>query len=179
MLALLATNLSAGTIGTQISSLGGNAYRETFLISGFTFTAGQELDIFFDPSLYGLLSNGVANPSSDWSLLLFQPNNPPGASGDYAATVLVNNPSLAGPFRVDFTYLGTGQPSGQLSYTVFNSDFSVNTTGVTGAPEPSALAMAAIGLIALGAFWLARRLHVSTPAAVPMEVDSADSKLPV
>lgn len=158
---MTAQGLFASPVATQITSLGGNNYRETFLLSGMLFTAGQELDISFDPTLYGALSNGVAGPSSDWSLLLFQPNNPPGAAGIYAATSLVNNPSLAGPFRVDFTYLGAGLPSGAQPFTVFNPDFSVSSTGVTGAPEPSALGMAALGVIALAVLGYRRRLRSS------------------
>src|SRR5215831_7571648 len=87
LLALL-TAAGAGTLGAitidfQASSLGQGLYRLDYLVSGIQLQMNQELDIRFDPALYGSLSNGVAGP--DYDLLLLQPNNPPGVFGDYSA----------------------------------------------------------------------------------------------
>jgi hypothetical protein len=152
--ACLAANLSAATITTQITSLGGNLYREAFSINGLTVAMNDSLDIAFDPTQYGTLSNGVAMPSSNWSVTLNQPNVPfPGLNGDYIITALVNNPSLAGPFSVDVTFLGMGQPNGVNSFTLFDSNFnpvpggSGTTAGPqSGVPEPATFPLVGAGL---------------------------------
>lgn len=156
----LAVQLSGATIGFQASSLGGNTFRYTYSISGFTFQANQELDIFFDPLVYDTLFNGKA--SSDFNLLLFQPNNPPGTPGDYSATALVNNPSLAGPFSVDFTLKPGGQP-GPQPFTIFDQNFTPITSGFTTpqgvgvVPEPASLSLAFAGLFSGSLLWSVKR----------------------
>jgi len=142
-------------------------------VSGFTFQANQELDILFPvttPPSYGTLSNGIA--PSGFNVLLLQPNNPPGAPGDYSALALVNNPSLAGPFSVDFTFMGTplmplpGQQNfmiGTFGPNGFNTITSGVTTpqGSTGVPEPASLSLAALGVLMGGVCLAARRLRAS------------------
>ena len=162
----VAAQLSGATVGFQVTSLGGNTFRYNYFISGFMFQQNQELDIFFDPARYGMLFNGVAQPASDWSLLLFQPNNPPGAPGDYSLAARVNNPSLAGPFSVDFTFLGPVRPGpGSQPFTIFDQNFVPIQSGVTtpqgqgAVPEPASFSLAMAGLI-LGGFWAARRRAV-------------------
>jgi hypothetical protein len=86
---------TVGTTGT-----GQTLFRYNYLISGFTLFQNEEIDIRFDPAVFGQLSNGLASPGFD--LLLFQPNQPPGAFGDFSALAGANA-SLAGTFRVDFT----------------------------------------------------------------------------
>ena len=137
--------LSAGTITTTDTFVSGNTYHEVFTFQGFTLSMGMLIEIHYPASQYGSLSNGVAQPSSDWSLVLLQPNNPLGADGIYSMQANVNNPSFAGPFSVDFTFLGAGQPNGVHQYFVLNSDFSVNSSGFTGVPEPTSLSMAGVG----------------------------------
>jgi hypothetical protein len=156
----LAADLAGGTIGTQINSLGGNTYQENFLISGFTFSANDTLDVVFDHTLYGSLSLvGVTlPPSNQWSVLLDQPNHPTaGFDGDYLLTALVDNPSLAGPFSVHFTFLGTGTPSGSQQFTIFDSNFNDIGSGTTGVPEPASLSLVLGGLLVGAAVWRARR----------------------
>lgn len=159
----LAAQLSAATIGFLVSNLGGNSFRYTYSITGM-FQANQELDILFDPTLYGTLSNGKPLPGPDFSLMLFQPNNPPGSFGDYSLTALVNNPSLAGPFSVDFTYLGPVPPGpGSQPFQLFDANFNLIQSGVTmpqgssgGVPEPGSFSLGAMGLL-LGGVWVTRR----------------------
>ena len=161
-LGLLATVLQAGTIQYQAINLGGNQFQYSYLISGFTLQANQEIDIRFDPTLFGTLSNGVAG--SDFSLLLLQPNNPPGASGDYAAFTAIANPSLAGPFRVDVTFLGSGQPGGQpffinqygSAHNFLFTDLNQSGTTVSVIPEPGSFTLCGAGII-LVCLWTVRR----------------------
>jgi hypothetical protein len=86
------------TVGTTVS--GQPLFRYNYVISGFTLFQNEEIDIRFDPAVFGQLSNGLAVLGFD--LLLFQPNQPPGAFGDYSA-LAGPNASLAGTFSVDFT----------------------------------------------------------------------------
>jgi hypothetical protein len=108
---LFSISLQAGTVGFTVSPLGGSNFRYTYDFTSLSLQANQEVDIRFSPSLYSTLTNGIAG--ANFSLALFQPNNPPGSFGDYAALALINNPPLTGPFRVDFTFLGTGTPGSQ------------------------------------------------------------------
>src|SRR5215212_2554454 len=108
---LFSITLQAATVGFTVSSLGGNNYRYVYDFTSLNLQANQEVDIRFSPTLYSTLTNGLAG--SGFSLAVFQPNYPPCASGDYSALALINNPPLTGPFRVDFTFLGTGTPGSQ------------------------------------------------------------------
>ena len=152
----LAGAVSAGTILTTDTFVSGNTYHEVFTFQGFTLSMGMLIEIHYPASQYGSLSNGVAQPSSDWSLVLLQPNNPLGADGIYSMQANVNNPSFAGPFSVDFTFLGGGQPNGVHPFFVLNSDFSVNSSGFTGVPEPATFSMAGVGGVLLSLFILRR-----------------------
>jgi hypothetical protein len=106
LLGLVAVSLHAApvvqyelsTVGTTGS--GQTLFRFNYVFSGFTLFQNEEIDIRFDPTVFGQLSNGVAGPGFD--LLLFQPNQPLGAFGDYSALAGANA-SLAGTFSVDFT----------------------------------------------------------------------------
>jgi len=168
LLALIAGSLSAGTIQFQTISLGGNSYQYNYVLSGISFQTNEELDIQFDPSAYGPLSNLTA-PSGFFAFPL-QPNNPPGDFGDYNAVALVDNPSTAGAFSVQFDFLGSGQPGIQpfvLNQFDLNGNFvsqvdagltsglETTTTGSL-APEPSSLALAGVTLL-LGGVWTIRR----------------------
>ena len=104
-------SLSAGTIQYDVYSLGGSSYRYDYSVSGIFFQANQVLDIRFDPSLYGTLSNGMA--PSGFVAILLQPNNPPGDSGDYKALALLDEPAFSGMFSVEVVYLGSGTPGSQ------------------------------------------------------------------
>src|ERR1700693_3566280 len=100
---LLLMPLSADTIQYQVATVSPGVYQFTYFLSG-SFAANQEVDIQFDPTVYTVLSNGQPAVSSDWDVMVFEPNNPEGTQGDYTAYALVDNPSLAGPFSVDATY---------------------------------------------------------------------------
>lgn len=161
-----AANLAAGVIQYQVTPLSTSGdFRYAYTLSGLTFQANQELDIQFPAATSSLLRNGAA--PAGFLLNLFQPNNPPGAQGDYSALATVNNPSTAGPFGVDFKYSGPGQPGSQ-SYLINQFDSNGNfvqtlATGqttplaVSGVPEPASVSLAMLGLLAGGAGWMRRR----------------------
>jgi uncharacterized protein (TIGR03437 family) len=127
--ALLAFSLSATTVQYQVS-ISGTTGAYQYFVSGFDFRVNgpcvnpihpsatectDELDIEFDPNLFDQISNGLA--PAGFNLLLFQPNNPPKAPGDYSAlgvVAIVDHASLAGTFSVDFTFNPGVTPGGPL-----------------------------------------------------------------
>jgi hypothetical protein len=169
MTALSAGSLSAANVSFQITNLGQNFYQYSYAVSGIQFQVNQELDIRFDPSLYGSLSNGVAPAGFD--LLLLQPNNPPGVDGDYSALSLVNNPSLSGIFSVKVLYLGNGQPGAQPFFinqlddsgrllSVVTQGNSSQAGGGTQTPEPAAWTLAGAGFL-IGGLWRTLRRRIA------------------
>jgi len=162
-------SLQAGTvIAYDVTSLGIMnglaAYRYTYTITGLDLLADQELDLQFDPQKYGSLFNGFAGAGFD--LLLFQPNTPPGARGDYSALALISHPSLGGRFSVDFTWLATSPPGAQ-PFQIFDDSGALSIEIGSGAtaplvvsttPEPGTFAAAALSsLILVAGMGLHRR----------------------
>jgi hypothetical protein len=164
--AFFAFSLSAATIQFQATTTGTTGAYEYF-VSGFTamqpctdnpsLECSDEIDIDFDATVFSQISNGVA--PAGFNLLLFQPNNPPQAPGDYSALAVVANPSLA-PFSVDFALTGTGTPTSQ-TFTINEFDNNgffegVATSGVTtllsSVPEPAGFSLIGIGMIIGGIF---------------------------
>jgi hypothetical protein len=165
---LAVANLSAAAIVQfQVTDLGGNLHRYDYSVSGYAFQQNQELAISFAPALYSTLSNGVVG--SGFSLLLLQPDNPPGASGVYGALALVDNPSLTGPFSVDFIFKGQGIPGAQ-PFSINQYDQSGNFISTIGSglttpfgstvPEPGSFSLGGVALLMGGALWTVRRLRV-------------------
>lgn len=103
--------VSAASVGYEVTDLGGNDFRYSYTFTGITLQAQQEIDIRFDPALFGALSNAVAPPQFD--LLVLQPDNPPGSFGDYSILSFINAPDLGGTFSVDVEFLGVGKPGAQ------------------------------------------------------------------
>jgi hypothetical protein len=189
---LFGAPLIAGTIDFQISRVntpatGSSAavYTYTYDINGFDLKFNKdvvnEIDIEFNANDYGVLSNGHAGP--DFNLLLLQPNNPPGATGDYSAEATVDHPSLVGTFSVDFTWVGPGSPLDAgvaLTQTFHINTYNNNpsdpsfgnlissTTGTTmpfdasAVPEPSTLLLTVAGLTACGATLAVKRWRSDT-----------------
>jgi hypothetical protein len=158
--AFFGASLSAATINFSTAAVGTTGggetiYRFTYNLSGVQLLLNQELDIRFDPVVYSSLLNGAA--SAGFDLLVLQPNNPPGAFGDYSLLALMNNPPATGPFRVDAS-LATGQALRNtqpffINQLDSNGDFvsrleSGLAVNVNAVPEPGTLSMAAGGLIA-------------------------------
>lgn len=171
---LVAANLPAGTVSYDFSTTpiappadapaGSTVLQVTYLLSNFSFLANEELDIQFDPALYGELSNGQA--PSGFVLNLFQPDNPLGAPGDFSALATVDNPSLTGSFSADVVFYGTGQP-GPQSYSINQYDAQGNFLDTVSSgsstpandapvPEPGSFWLGGIGLVIGAGRWVKR-----------------------
>ena len=166
---LLAFSLSASPIVQYLVTTHGNTGTYQYFVSGIDFLANQELDIQFgqlgSSNLFGQLSNGKAPAGFD--LMLFQPNSPPQAPGDYSPLALVDHPSLSGTFSVDFTLTGTGVPGPQFftisqfdSNGMFVSLLASGSTQLSGsaAPEPASFLPCGMALVIAGIFWARRAL---------------------
>ena len=132
----------------------GYLYRYSYTLTGAVLQANQEIDIRFDPVNYTRLSNAVAGPGFD--VLLLQPFNPPGLPGDFSILVLIDNPSLLAPFRVDALYVGQGPPGPQEFY-INQLDSEGRITGVLASglaqeqvPEPAAWTLGVLGMASFG-----------------------------
>lgn len=155
--AMMAFGLHAATIVVQTSPVGVNGsgetvYRSVLDLTNAPLALNQELNIRFPAATYQSLFNGVA--PADFDLLLFQPNNPLGTEGAYSLLSLVNQPSMTGVFRVDFTLVG-GQTPGGLAFTVNQFDANgvfQNTvpSGLTEAPEPGTWVLGLFGMFFAG-----------------------------
>jgi hypothetical protein len=179
--ALFVFSLSATTIQFQVTTSGTTGTYDYF-VSGFTAMqpclvnnvvqeCSDEIDINFDPTVFSQLSNGVA--PAGFSLLLFQPNNPPQSPGDYSALAVDANPALA-PFSVDFTLTSMGIPLPIQTFTI-NEFENVNGgfgngqfVGVAGSgqvtpestvPEPASLSLIGAAMI-IGGIFLGCRFSV-------------------
>jgi hypothetical protein len=152
------------------NGLGQELVQYNYSLSGFNLVDvttptphDYELDIEFDPTVYLQLSNGEAGPG--FNLLLFQPNNPPGASGVYSALATVNDPSTTGTFSVDaLLAAGKGPPPPDAQTWVIDDDSqsftqissgAVSQQPVAGAPEPPSYWLCGVGLLTVG--WTIRR----------------------
>lgn len=150
--------------GLGVNAGGQNLYRYTYQPVDIDFEQDQELDIRFDPNLFAALFNALA--PSGFDVLLFQPNTPPGAFGDYSALALVSNPVISGVFSVDVVYIGSGTPGAQpyfINQYAANGQFvatllaGVTTSGgSTVVPEPGGLSVVSTGLFMLGISCLLR-----------------------
>jgi len=172
---LFAASLHAGTVSYDLSVLpyappadapaGSTMVQFTYYLSNFTFQANQELDIEFDPTLYGTMSNGQA--PDGFALNLFQPDNPPGATGDFSALATVDMPTVAGAFTADVVFFGPGQPGPQpFSVNQFDDQGNFVTTITSGfatpaentaVPEPGSSWLSGVGLIMGAGWWIIRR----------------------
>ena len=107
-------SLPAGTISMAVSAVGtdnsgAELYRYTYTLSNFPILSTNEINLRFDPAKFRVLSNPVA--SAAFHVLIMQPNNPPGAPGDYSLLPKADFPSIVGPFSVDFTIVGNEIPA--------------------------------------------------------------------
>jgi|SRR5581483_636167 len=115
-----AAAINAATISYRINpvgldSTGDMVYMYTYNVSELTLQSNQELDIYFDPSIFDTLSDPVAG--SEFQTVLAQPNNPPGAPGDFGIIPNSDNTVVTGPFSVEFTLNGSA-PAGSQPYTI-------------------------------------------------------------
>lgn len=168
---LLATTLGAATVKMEVTNLGASATgitggqtgnRYTYYLTDITLLSGQELNIRFDPALFGSLSNATASPG--FSVMLFQPNQPPGAFGDLSALSTMNQTSSTASFSLEFLYLGQGLPGPQpyfINQFNVNGGFTTLESGLTSpaspVPEPGTLALCGAVLFVCGTWRAVRR----------------------
>ena len=166
---LLAAGLSAATVKFDVTNLnipnGGRTgpggveaqwQRYTYHFSDFTLMLDQELNIRFDPLLFGEIASGTASPGFD--VLLLQPNQPLGAFGDLSALSTINQPATTALFSVDALYYGSGGPAPQPyfinqfndtgRFVTIESGFTTQLAD-TQVPEPATLALCGVALAAL------------------------------
>jgi len=163
--------LSAATIQYNVTTVGMTAtgqtlYRYDYTLSDVAFSLNQDLDIRFDPTLFGQLLNGVAGPG--FNAVVLQPNNPTQSFGDYSALAIIDQPPIGGPFSVDFTYIGSGSPASQ-PYFIDQFDNSGTFQGVVASgttvaaaatnevPEPASVWFSVAGFILGGVGWASKR----------------------
>lgn len=142
----------AATIQYEVTDLGNNVptqdrWEYRYFVSGFTFAANEGFTIWFDQNLFTLLETPLA-PSPQWNVLVLQPDLTLPDRGAFDALGLVNNPSLAQPFAVDFVSLAGMPGTQQFDINEFDSQgklVRVIESGVTApmqsgtAPEPGTL----------------------------------------
>ena len=152
-LAATAVPLSATTIEYESVDLpdatpGSDLWHYNYYVSGFTFAVDQGFTIIFDRGQ----SVDLQSPppvNLDWDVLTLQPDPALPDNGAYDAFALVNGASLADPFSVSFTYIGSGTPGSQpfvVSQFAPNGDLvDVLETGNTipRVPEPASLLLMA------------------------------------
>jgi hypothetical protein len=138
-----ATDLTDTTVGQDL-------WRYSFTIDGYVFQTGQGFSVFFDSPFYRNLQNPQPSSSSEWSMLAVQPDLILQQPGFFDGQALVNSPSLANPFQVDFVWLGLGTPASQ-SFSIYDVNFSTLSSGSTVVPEPQALTFLSLGVLCLWA----------------------------
>jgi hypothetical protein len=162
MFALCATHLAhAGTIAFEVTPVSGGSpgepiFQYTYFLTDVDFVAQEELDIVFAANEFGTLSDGVVSPG--FELNLFQPNNPPGTTGDFSALALSNLGAVSATWSVDVVYLGSGEP-GPVPYFLnlydANGDFLETLQSGETVPEPATFVL--VGLAVVGSYiWRSR-----------------------
>jgi len=169
LIVLSATSLFSATVQFQTTFLGTvngqSQYRNNYTLLDSALQTNQALDIDFDPALYGTLSNGQG--PANFSILLLQPNNPPGTAGLFSALALSSTqPPIS--FSVSFIFLGGGLPSGQhFALNQYNaqgvlvSTLTSGTTtpaGTTTVPEPGGFLLSGLGVLLISGWRGIRRL---------------------
>jgi hypothetical protein len=161
IVAFNASEAQAIAIQFDSTNVTGDVWKYTYSVTDFIFGSDQVLFIDFDSKLYSDLQDPAPAPNADWSTLTFGTNTPtPGIDGDlppgsFIALPRVDKPSLADPFTVTFTWLGTGTPGSQ-HFDVFrvDGDFNVLEVSASGqtspVPEPGTLGLMAIGIALAG-----------------------------
>jgi len=115
------TNLPDTTVGEDL-------WQVSFTVSDYSFNPNFGFQIFFD---YGNFKNITpVSTSGGWDAIAFDPDLILGLSADgvYDAMALLDNASLATPFVVNFTWLGTEIP--EIHYLkIYDDNFAVVESG--------------------------------------------------
>lgn len=141
--------------------LGEDLWKYQYQVTDASFAGGEGFSIFFDPTLYATVGSNPPFVNGDWDILTTQPSTALPAPGVYDALALVNSPSLADSFQVNFTWLGMGLPGSQ-GFIQYDAGFTTTFIGTTvpSVPEPSRLSLMLVSLGVLGLVSRYRRLAV-------------------
>jgi len=158
-LGVLPGSARAATIFYQATDLadvvvGQDLWEYTYTVTGITFSQDQGFSILASDSLYRDLAIPVP-PNSDWDATVFQPDPVLTSPGAYDALALVSAPSLAGPFVVDFVWLGGANRPGSQPFEIYalsgEGELTVIDEGRTipfGVPEPASALLVGVGVLA-------------------------------
>lgn len=132
---------------------GEDLWEYEYFVSGVAFLADQGFAVYASDGLYADLAV-VDAPSADWDAMVFQPDPVLSSPGAYDALATTDLPSLLGPFKMQFVWLGNGTPGSQ-PFDIYGFDpsgaYEVLEQGRTvrrSVPEPAALGF--LGLATLG-----------------------------
>ena len=150
----------ATVIASELTALGGDAYRAVYSVSNDgSLGAGSAVllfDIGFDPVDFLESSLAIVTPAglgAGWDELVL--GSAPGVPAAYDALALaggVADGAMVSGFAVEFVWLGAGAPTGVQPFAIYDPEsFELLESGLT-VPEPGALAL----LLAAGALAAAR-----------------------
>lgn len=152
-----ATTLSYVAVDLPDTVVGQDRWAYLYQVGAGSFLGGEGFSVYFDPALYEALEAVPTGLSQDWNVLVAQPDASLPVPGLYDAMALIDLPSIAGSFRVDFNWLGQNTPSSQ-PFDIHDATFLVMQTGMTQAvPEPATVALMLEALAAIGLTWPWRR----------------------
>lgn len=145
----------AASISYSLTDLGSqqqDLWQIDYQLTGFDSDTYDGLQIFFNYGEYEDIA--LLSSSSDWDVLIFQPDMVFGLEedGTLDALPLTAGGVLSGSFSVQALWLGTGLP-GTQSFELYNStDWTAQESGTTSpVPVPGALFLMFSGLAALAA----------------------------
>jgi len=142
-----ATNLADTTVGEDL-------WQYSYTVSDYSFNEFFGFQVFFD---YGDFDNITpVSASAEWDAISWNPDLIMGIPDDgvYDAMALVDNASLATPFTVNFTWLGSGIPETQY-FEIYDDNFAVIESGQTEqkasspVPEPATILLFGAGLLGM------------------------------
>ena len=151
------------------STPGDDRWSASYTLGGVLPTFNQGFTIFFDHLSYRDLNGPITPVGSDWDALLIQPDPGLSAPGFFDALSLTSSPTFTGPFTIEFTWLGAGDPGAQ-DYEVYTLDggFSILQRGQVGAiavPEPVSFGGSAVLTLLSFAMWQIYRRRTRSVSA--------------
>jgi len=165
---------TAATLPFTVLQLDSNSFRYSYDIGGISFAEDQELEVDFETSRYLNLWNAVAPVGFD--VLLFQPDDPPGAAGRLSALAMAERPAAPGLISVDVAIIPAAGMAPRQALGSQPQEFAINqldemgiivstvTTGQTSSavPEPGTLGLMGISTLFVCATLARRRLRNSS-----------------
>ena len=133
-----ALSINANLINLADSIAGQDLWNASFTLSSGVFQASEGFTIYFNSVDYANISTPLLPIPAGWDVLSIQPDPLLSAPGFVDGLALVNTPTLAQPFSVDFVWRGAGEP-GPQPFETYSLVGGFRTTGsgqtVTVVPE--------------------------------------------